>query len=197
MRNTAIMIVGVGGQGTLLTSRILGDVAVSSGLDVKVSEVHGMSQRGGSVVTYVKMGEKVYSPVIEKNEADILLCFEQLEALRWIDYAKKEASVIINTQKIDPMPVIIGRAKYPEGILEKIKADYPHVTTVPALELAKACGNIKAVNVVMIGVMAKRTDIDRDVWIKAIEKTVKPQFVELNTKAFMAGYDYIAEDHYV
>ena len=122
MRNTAIMIVGVGGQGTLLTSRILGYVARKCGNDVKVSEVHGMSQRGGSVVTYVKMGEKVYSPVIEKNEADILLCFEQLEALRWIDYAKKDATIIINTQKIDPMPVIIGRAKYPDEIIEKIKA---------------------------------------------------------------------------
>ncbi|MCX7772356.1 MAG: indolepyruvate oxidoreductase subunit beta [Clostridia bacterium] len=190
MRNTAIMIVGVGGQGTLLTSRILGDVALSSGLDVKVSEVHGMSQRGGSVVTYVKMGEKIHSPVIEKNEADILLCFEQLEALRWIDYAKKDASVIINTQRIDPMPVIIGRAKYPESIIEKIQADYKNVTAVPALDLAKDCGNIKAVNVVMIGVMAKRTDIEKDVWLKAIEKTVKPQFVEINIKAFMAGYNF-------
>lgn len=190
MSNKSIMIVGVGGQGTLLTSRILGDVALSSGLDVKVSEVHGMSQRGGSVVTYVKMGEKVYSPVIEKNEADILLCFEQLEALRWIDYAKKEASIIINTQRIDPMPVIIGKAKYPENIIDKIKANYPHVTSVPALELAKACGNIKAVNVVMIGVMAMSTDIPRDVWLNAIEKTVKPQFVEINKKAFLMGYEH-------
>jgi len=190
MSNKSIMIVGVGGQGTLLTSRILGDVALSSGLDVKVSEVHGMSQRGGSVVTYVKMGEKVYSPVIEKNEADILLCFEQLEALRWIDYAKKEASIIINTQRIDPMPVIIGKAKYPENIIDKIKANYPHVTSVPALELAKACGNIKAVNVVMIGVMARSTDIPRDVWLNAIEKTVKPQFVEINKKAFLMGYEH-------
>lgn len=190
MSNQSIMIVGVGGQGTLLTSRILGDVALSSGLDVKVSEVHGMSQRGGSVVTYVKMGEKVYSPIIEKNEADILLCFEQLEALRWIDYAKKDASIIINTQRMDPMPVIIGKAKYPEGIIEKIKADYAKVMAVPALELAKACGNIKAVNVVMIGVMAKNTNIAKDIWIKAIEKTVKPQFVEMNIKAFSIGYDY-------
>lgn len=190
MSNKSIMIVGVGGQGTLLTSRILGDVALSSGLDVKVSEVHGMSQRGGSVVTYVKMGEKVYSPVIEKNEADILLCFEQLESLRWIDYAKKEASIIINTQRIDPMPVIIGKAKYPENIIDKIKANYPHVTSVPALELAKACGNIKAVNVVMIGVMARSTDIPRDVWLNAIEKTVKPQFVEINKKAFLMGYEH-------
>lgn len=190
MRNTSIMIVGVGGQGTLLTSRILGDVALSSGLDVKVSEVHGMSQRGGSVVTYVKMGPKVYSPVIEKNEADILLCFEQLEALRWIDYAKKDASIVINSQRIDPMPVIIGRAKYPEGIIEKISNDYPNVVSVPALDIAKECGNIKAVNVVMIGVMAKRTEIDKDIWIKAIEKTVKPQFVDMNIKAFMAGYNH-------
>lgn len=191
MNNTSIMIVGVGGQGTLLTSRILGDVALSSGLDVKVSEVHGMSQRGGSVVTYVKMGEKIYSPVIEKNEADILLCFEQLEALRWIDYAKKDASIIINTQRIDPMPVIIGKATYPKEIVEKIKADYPNVIAVPALEMAKTCGNIKAVNVVMIGVMARRTNIAKEIWIKAIEKTVKPQFVEMNVKAFMAGYEQI------
>jgi indolepyruvate ferredoxin oxidoreductase beta subunit len=190
MRSTSIMIVGVGGQGTLLTSRILGDVAMSRGADVKVSEVHGMSQRGGSVVTYVKLGDKVYSPVIEKNEADILLCFEQLEALRWIDYAKKDASIIINTQKIDPMPVIIGKAQYPQAILEKIQKDYENVVAVPALDLAKACGNIKAVNVVMIGVMAKRTDIPKEIWQEAIRKTVKPQFVDINLKAFEAGYSF-------
>jgi len=184
------MIVGVGGQGTLLTSRILGDVAMSRGADVKVSEVHGMSQRGGSVVTYVKLGDKVYSPVIEKNEADILLCFEQLEALRWIDYAKKDASIIINNQKIDPMPVIIGKAQYPQAILEKIQKDYENVVAVPALDLAKACGNIKAVNVVMIGVMAKRTDIPKEIWQEAIRKTVKPQFVDINLKAFEAGYSF-------
>lgn len=190
MTNTSIMIVGVGGQGILLTSRILGDVALSSGLDVKVSEVHGMSQRGGSVVTYVKMGEKVYSPVIEKNEADILLCFEKLEALRWIDYAKKDATIVINNQRIDPMPVIIGKAKYPEDIIEKIKADYKKVVDVPALDMAKKCGSIKAVNVVMIGVMAQCTNIEKEVWLKAVEKTVKPQFVDINIKAFNLGYDY-------
>ncbi len=190
MSNTNIMIVGVGGQGTLLTSRILGDVALSSGLDVKVSEVHGMSQRGGSVVTYVKMGDKIYSPVIEKNEADIILCFEKLEALRWIDYAKKDATIVINNQRIDPMPVIIGRAKYPEDIIEKIKTNYKKVVDVPALDIAKKCGNTKAVNVVMIGVMAQHTKIGKDVWIKAIEKTVKPQFLEVNLKAFEAGFNY-------
>jgi len=182
------MIVGVGGQGTLLTSRILGTVGISTGADVKVSEVHGMSQRGGSVVTYVKMGEKVHSPIIERGEADSLLCFEELEALRWIDYAKKEASIIINTQKIDPMPVITGKAKYPENIVEKIKADYLNVVTVPALELAEACGSIKAVNVVMIGVLAKRTHIPKETWLDAIRETVKPQFVDLNIEAFKKGY---------
>lgn len=192
MNNLSIMIVGVGGQGTLLTSRILGDVALNTGLDVKVSEVHGMSQRGGSVVTYVKMGEKVHSPVIEKNEADIMLCFEKLEALRWIDYAKKDATIIINNQRIDPMPVIIGKAEYPGAIIEKIRADYPNVIDVPALDIAKECGNIKAVNVVMIGVMARHSEIPKEVWINAIEKTVKPQFVELNIKAFNAGYDHAA-----
>ncbi|NLL66117.1 MAG: indolepyruvate oxidoreductase subunit beta [Clostridiaceae bacterium] len=190
MNNTNIMIVGVGGQGTLLTSRILGDVALSSGLDVKVSEVHGMSQRGGSVVTYVKMGEKIFSPVIEKNEADIILCFEKLEALRWIDYAKKDATIIINTQRIDPMPVIIGKAKYPENIIEKIKANYNKVVDVPALDMAKKCGNIKTANVVMIGVMAQCTEIDKEIWLKAVEKTVKPQFVDVNIKAFNLGYDF-------
>lgn len=189
MRSTAIMIVGVGGQGTLLTSRILGNVGISTGADVKVSEVHGMSQRGGSVVTYVKIGEKVHSPIIEKGEADILLCFEELEALRWIDYAKKDASIIINTQRIDPMPVITGKARYPENIVERIKAEYENVITVPALELAKAAGSIRAVNVVMIGVLAQKTDIPEEVWIDSIRKTVKPQFVELNIEAFRKGYN--------
>lgn len=188
MSSTSIMIVGVGGQGTLLTSRILGNVAISTGTDVKVSEVHGMSQRGGSVVTYVKMGNKVNSPIIEKGEADILLCFEELEALRWIDYAKKDASIIINTQRIDPMPVITGKVKYPENIIEKIRAEYRNVVAVPALELARACGSIKAVNVVMIGVLAKRIGIPEETWIDVIRKTVKPQFVDVNIEAFRKGY---------
>lgn len=188
MSNRSIMIVGVGGQGTLLTSRILGNVGISTGADVKVSEVHGMSQRGGSVVTYVRMGERVYSPVIEKGEADILLCFEELEALRWVDYAKKDATIIINTQRIDPMPVITGKARYPENIIGKIRAKYPNVVTVPALELAASCGSIKAVNVVMIGVLARRTDIPEETWLDAIRTTVKPQFIDLNIEAFRKGY---------
>jgi indolepyruvate ferredoxin oxidoreductase beta subunit len=135
------------------------------------------------------MGEKVHSPVIEKGEADILLCFEELEALRWIDYAKKDASIIINTQRIDPMPVITGKAKYPENIIERIKAEYKNVVAVPALELARAAGSIKAVNVVMIGVLAKKTGIPKEKWIDSIRKTVKPQFVDMNIEAFRSGYN--------
>jgi indolepyruvate ferredoxin oxidoreductase, beta subunit len=191
--NTSIMIVGVGGQGTLLTSRILGHVAVSSGLDAKVSEVHGMSQRGGSVVTYVKMGEKVHSPLIEKGEADVLLCFEQLEALRWIDYAKKDAEIIVNDQKIDPMPVILGSAAYPDAIIPRLQAEFSRVTAVPALKMAKDCGSMKAVNVVMIGVLARKTDFGKDVWLEAIRRNVKPQFVDLNLCAFESGYGYMPE----
>lgn len=190
MNSTNIMIVGVGGQGTLLTSRILGEVALSVGVDVKLSEVHGMAQRGGSVVTYVKMGKKIYSPIIEKGEADIILCFEELEALRWIDYAKKDAIIIINNQRIDPMPVVIAKAKYPENIIDKIKADYAKVVDVSALDMAKEAGNIKAVNVVMIGVMAQCTKIEKGIWLNAIEKTVKPRFIDVNVKAFNLGYDF-------
>lgn len=193
MKQTSIMIVGVGGQGTLLTSKILGNVAIASGLDAKVSEVHGMSQRGGSVVTYVKMGEKVWSPIIDKGEADILMCFEQLEALRWIDYAKKDAQILVNEQRIDPMPVILGNAKYPEEILPLIRSNYPNVLTIPALRLAKESGSMKAANVVMIGLLAKFTDISKNIWEDAIREVVKPQFVELNLKAFDAGYEYCHE----
>ncbi len=190
MKNTSIMIVGVGGQGTLLTSKILGHVAVSSGLDAKVSEVHGMSQRGGSVVTYVKMGEKIHSPLVEKGEADVLLCFEQLEALRWIDYARKDGVIVVNEQKIDPMPVILGVAKYPENVLPEIQNNFSNVLTVPALMMAKACGSMKAVNVVMIGVMAQKMDFPKEVWLEAIRQNVKPQFVDMNLCAFESGYGY-------
>jgi indolepyruvate ferredoxin oxidoreductase beta subunit len=182
------MIVGVGGQGTLLTSRVLGAAAVKAGYDVKMSEVHGMAQRGGSVITYVRIGKNVNSPIIEKGEADILLCFEKLEALRWIDYAKKDGAIIINDQQIDPMPVIIGKAKYPEGIVEKIHAAYSNVHSINALDAAKKLGNIKALNIVMLGLMAKSTKIDQETWHEAIQETVKEKFVELNLKAFDEGY---------
>lgn len=188
MRNVSIMIAGVGGQGTLLTSRVLGAAAIKAGYDVKVSEVHGMSQRGGSVITYVRIGRDVKSPIIEKGEADILLCFEKLEALRWLDYAKEDGAIIINDQKIDPMPVIIGKAKYPENIVQDIKSRFKNVCTIDALDIAKKLGNIKVLNIIMVGLLAKSTAIPADIWREAIKETVKEKFVELNLKAFEEGY---------
>lgn len=184
-----IMIVGVGGQGTLLASRVLGNTVIGEGYDVKVSEVHGMSQRGGSVVTYVKYGEKVYSPIIDKGEADIILAFELLEAYRAMPYLKKGGKMIVNTQQIAPMPVITGAAKYPEKIENKL-LDKLDVTAVDALTLAKESGNLKAVNVVLIGLMAKNTDIAYDKWIDSIKKTTPEKFLESNLKAFDLGYSY-------
>jgi len=183
-----IMIVGVGGQGTLLASRILGNTVINEGYDVKVSEVHGMSQRGGSVVTYVKYGDKVYSPIVDRGEADIILAFETLEAYRALPYLKDAGKMIVNTQSINPMPVIIGKAQYPENICEKLSAK-ADITTVDALKLAEEAGNFKAVNVVLIGVMAKSTDIPYDKWIDTIKSTVPPKFVDINIKAFDMGYN--------
>lgn len=188
MNNLNIMIVGVGGQGTLLASRVLGTVALKKGFDVKVSEVHGMSQRGGSVETYVKMGDKVYSPLIEKGEADVILAFEQLEALRWIEYLKADGKLITSDQKIDPMPVIIGKAKYPENILPKLKEKVKNIVSTDALKIAKECGNIKAVNTVLIGMLAASSGIEKEVWLEAIKEVVPQKFQDVNLKAFEAGY---------
>ncbi|MBS1473759.1 MAG: indolepyruvate oxidoreductase subunit beta, partial [Massilimaliae sp.] len=172
MNTKSIMIVGVGGQGTLLASRLLGSVLVDQGYDVKVSEVHGMSQRGGSVVTYVKYGDEVYSPLVEKGEADIILAFEQLEAARWLPYLKEGGAIVTNTQKMDPMPVVIGTAAYPEGILETIEETGVRLHAVDALSLAVEAGSSKAVNVVLMGVVASHMDFAEEVWKKAIRETV-------------------------
>ncbi|MCD8328652.1 MAG: indolepyruvate oxidoreductase subunit beta [Ruminococcus sp.] len=187
METKSIMIVGVGGQGTLLASRLLGSVLLSQGFDVKVSEVHGMSQRGGSVVTYVKYGDKVYSPIVDKGEADVIISFERLEAARYLPYLKKGGKIITSTQKIDPMPVITGAASYPEDILKKIEDKGVSVTAVDALELAEQAGTSKASNVVLMGVVSKLTDFDIDAWHKAIVECVPPKFLELNKKAFELG----------
>ena len=190
MNTKSIMIVGVGGQGTLLSSRLLGSVLTAEGHDVKVSEVHGMSQRGGSVVTYVKYGEEVCSPIIEKGEADYILSFEQLEAARWLPFLKKGGKLIVNTQKIDPMPVVIGTAEYPDGVIEAIAATGTDVTSIDALPLAVEAGSSKAVNVVLMGVLAAKTDIAYDVWVEAVKATVPSKFLELNLKAFELGYNF-------
>lgn len=189
MKNISILIVGVGGQGTLLTSRILGSVAMELGYDVKMSELHGMSQRGGSVVTYVKMGEKVNSPIIEQQEADIILAFEELEALRWNRYLKKDGMMVLNTQRIDPMPVIIRKAEYPEKITEKLQKTYSGTILINALKIARELGNVKVVNVIMLGKIARILEIEEDLFLKAIKESVPEKLLELNEKAFAAGYN--------
>ena len=187
----SIIIVGVGGQGTLLASRILGQVAMNAGFDVKVSEVHGMSQRGGSVITYVRYGEKVHSPIIEEGGADILLSFEQLETLRWLPYLKKGGIVISSQQKIDPMPVITGAAAYPADILPSIAAMGIQVQSCDALKLAEEAGSVKAVNVVLIGMLARHSVIAKEVFIQALSECVKEKFLDMNLKAFELGYSQL------
>ena len=189
METKSIMIVGVGGQGSLLASKLLGCLLVDEGYDVKVSEVHGMSQRGGSVVTYVRFGDKVYSPVITEGEADFIISFEKLEAARYAPFLKKDGRIIVNTQQIDPMPVIIGNAEYPEGVLDELTAKGVFVEALDALTPAIEAGSAKAVNIVLMGRVAKYFDIGYEKWIAAIEKTVNPKFVEMNKKAFALGYN--------
>ena len=185
----SVIIVGVGGQGTLLASRILGSVMMNEGYDVKVSEVHGMSQRGGSVVTYVRYGEKVCSPIIEFGEADVVLAFEQLEAARYLPYLKEGGELIVNTQCIDPMPVVTGDAVYPQDIITKLKEMNVSVTSIQAHTLAEQAGSVKAVNVVLIGAMAKKLDFPKDVWIKALKENVPAKFIDMNLKAFDLAYN--------
>ena len=186
METKSIMIVGVGGQGTLLASRLIGNALISTGADVKLSEVHGMSQRGGSVVTYVKYGDAVHSPLIDLGEADYILSFEALEAGRFLPYLKKGGTIITNTQHILPMPVITGQMAYPENVLDELKAK-ANVIAVDALSLAEQAGSPKAVNVVLTGVLSKAMDLPEEVWQQSLETTVPPKFLELNQKAFRLG----------
>lgn len=189
-KTTNIMISGVGGQGSLLASRILGSLAINKGFDVKVSEVHGMAQRGGSVVTYVRYSEdKVASPVICKGEADYLLCFEQLEAARWLSYLKVGGVLITNTQKILPMPVVTGAEEYPEGIVDSIKANSVNVIAIDALKLAAEAGSEKAVNVVLIGAFARFCEFTKEEVEQCIRSCVPAKFLDINLKAFELGYN--------
>ena len=187
MKTKNVMIVGVGGQGSLLASKLLGRMLLQKGYDIKVSEVHGMSQRGGSVVTYVRFGEKVYSPVIDKGEADFIVSFELLEAARWTEYLKPNGKIVVNTQQINPMPVIIGAAEYPENLVEKMRSAGIDVDAFDALSLAAEAGSAKAVNIVLMGHLSKNFDFTQEEWLQAIEQSVPPKFLELNKKAFTLG----------
>ena len=187
METKNVMIVGVGGQGSLLASKLLGRLLLNKGYDIKVSEVHGMSQRGGSVVTYVRFGDKVYSPVIDKGQADYIISFELLEAARWTEYLKPGGKIITNIQQINPMPVIIGAAAYPENLVEKMTAAGLDVDALDALSLAEEAGSSKAVNIVLMGRFSKYFDIPEAEWLAAIETSVPAKFLEMNKKAFSLG----------
>ena len=187
METKNVMIVGVGGQGSLLASKLLGRLLLSKGYDIKVSEVHGMSQRGGSVVTYVRYGDKVYSPVIDKGEADYIVSFELLEAARWTEFLKPGGKIVVNTQQINPMPVIIGAAEYPQNLLEKMAAAGLDVDALDALSLAEQAGSPKAVNIVLMGHLSRYFDFTEEEWLEALEQSVAPKFLEMNKKAFTMG----------
>lgn len=188
MKAANILIVGVGGQGTLLASVLLGNLALAEGYDVKLSEVHGMAQRGGDVVTHVKISEgTVNSPLIEKGDADIIIAFEELEAYRWLPYLKKGGRMYVNKQQILPMPVILGQAKYPENIMATLKSSGGTIKAFDALEIAEDCGSSKAVNLVLLGAASKDLPFTEEEWVKTIEENVKPKFIELNKEAFEKG----------
>ncbi|NLI93891.1 MAG: indolepyruvate oxidoreductase subunit beta [Peptococcaceae bacterium] len=186
---TNILIVGVGGQGTILASRVLSGAVQKIGQDVKVSEIHGMAQRGGSVVTQVRYGKEVASPIIPQGEADIILAFEKLEALRWLSYLKENGSILINDQRIDPMPVIMGAADYPADAIAAIRSLRKNVIVIDGLKIAIEAGNPKAVNVVLLGLLSKYLQIDKNVWLETLRETVPVKFLETNVKAFEAGWN--------
>lgn len=188
METKNIMIVGVGGQGTLLTSRVLGGIIQAAGYDVKLSEVHGMAQRGGSVVTFVRYGEKVYEPIVEEGQADVLIAFEKLEAMRYAHFLKKDGVMIVNDQRMDPMTVVTGAAEYPQNILDTLKEKY-NVVSIDAMAEAKKLGNSRVFNTIIIGVAAKSMDFDKEQWLEVIANTVPPKTVEINQKGFLVGYE--------
>ena len=185
-----ILLVGVGGQGTILASKILSEGLVEAGHDVKMSEIHGMSQRGGDVSTQIRYGAKVYSPIIGEGSADIIVAFEKMEALRWIGYLKPSGKLVINDFEIPTVPIQMGVDKYPEGILESMKAAVDTVV-IKAGDIAKSLGNTKTMNIVLLGALVKAMGLQALDWKGLIEKTVKKGFAEINIKAFEAGFDSV------
>lgn len=182
-----IMIVGVGGQGSLLASKLLGYLLLNEGYDVKVSEVHGMSQRGGSVVTYVRYGSRVASPVIDEGEADYIVSFELLEAARWLPFLKPDGQIVTNIQQIDPMPVVTGAMEYPENLVQKMLDAGAKVDAMDCVALAQEAGTVRAVNLVLLGRLSHYFDFPDEVWQNAIEACVPQKFLEINRRAFELG----------
>ncbi len=189
MKKTDILIAGVGGQGTILTGRIIAALAIAEGLDVKTAETHGMAQRGGSVITHVRLGEKVYSPLIPPGDGDILLSFEKLEALRWLPFLSKKGTVIVNTQELEPLPVLTGSMEYPEGILEEIEGKVSRLIAVDALSVDPVTENPRMVNTFLLGILAKNMPYEMEKWLKVMEEEIKAKLVDANKKAFMAGWN--------
>ncbi|MBQ8306322.1 MAG: indolepyruvate oxidoreductase subunit beta [Blautia sp.] len=186
----SILLVGVGGQGTILASKILTNGLMEAGYDVKMSEIHGMSQRGGSVSSQVRYGEKVMSPVIEKGQADIIVSFEKMEALRALDYLKKDGTLVVNDVEIPSMSVITGDETYPDDVLDEIKK---HVSArvVDATGLARELGNEKASNIILLGTLIKAMGLTAIDWDTILEANIKPKFLELNKKALQVGMDAV------
>ena len=187
METKNIMIVGVGGQGSLLASKLLGHLLMAQGFDVKVSEVHGMSQRGGSVVTYVRYGHDVAEPIVEEGQADVLIAFERLEALRYAHFLKKDGHIIVNDQRIDPMTVVTGACEYPENIIEELSKKYD-VTSLDAMAEAEKLGNTRVFNTIILGVVATKMEFEKEVWVETIKNVVPPKTVDINVQAFEVGY---------
>ncbi|MBQ3389887.1 MAG: indolepyruvate oxidoreductase subunit beta [Firmicutes bacterium] len=181
-----ILLVGVGGQGTILASKILSTALVNAGYDVKMSEVHGMAQRGGSVTTQIRYGEKVFSPIIGRGEADVMVCFEKMEALRWLDFVKPDGKLVINDYEIPSAPILVGKEPYPEGIIEDLSKK-TEVSVFKAADIAKELGNPKTMNIVLLGALVKAMGIEDMDWDTFISMNVKKGFEELNIKAFRAG----------
>lgn len=186
----SVLLVGVGGQGTILVSKLLTTGLMEVGYDVKMSEIHGMSQRGGSVSTHVRYGENVYSPVVEKGKADLLISFEKMEALRWLKYLKPEGNLIVNNYRINPLPVLIGKDTYPEKeIDEELKS--LNATVINASDKANELGNLKVMNVILLGAVVKRMNLEDIDWEFIIKNNVKEKFIDINIKAFNEGINLI------
>lgn len=183
----SIILVGVGGQGTILASKILSEGLMNAGYDVKMSEIHGMSQRGGDVSTQVRFGEKVYSPIVGKGQADVIVAFEKMEALRWIEYLKVGGKMVINDHEIPSVPILMGAASYPEGIIEELSTKCDTLV-FKAAAIAEELGNGKAMNIVLLGALVKALNIEGIDWHETIRNNVKKGFEELNIKAFEEGY---------